>query len=105
MHMFDKHASNTKEKKQLRPILWCGNLYEFEFYHTFVWMYAIFVKVFQVQNVFIYDFVDVVKTCEGDFYRLYVNPITSYGHGNDVFKIFLPIVHHSYDPLHMVWIF
>ncbi len=36
---------------------------------------------------------------------MYVDPITSYGHVDGVFKIFLAIVHHSYDPLHIIWIF
>ncbi len=36
---------------------------------------------------------------------MYVDPITSYGHVDGVFKIFLATMHHSYDPLHMVWIF
>jgi hypothetical protein len=53
----------------------------------------------------LYDFVDVVKVHEGDLYKLYVDPITNYGHVDGVFKIFLAIVHLSYDPLHMVWIF
>jgi hypothetical protein len=62
-------------------------------------------KFVQACDVFIYDFVDVVKAYEGDMYRLYVDPITSYGHVNGVFQTFLVIVHYSYDPLHMVWIF
>jgi hypothetical protein len=59
-------------------------------------------KFVQAHNVFICDFVDVVKACEGDLYRLYVDPITSYGHANGFFQTFLAIVHYSYDPLHMV---
>ncbi len=62
-------------------------------------------KFVQACDVFICDFVDVVKACEGDIYRLYVDPITSYGHTNGVFQTFLAIVHYSYDALHMVWIF
>jgi hypothetical protein len=30
--------------------------------------------------VFICDFVDAVKACEGNLYRLYVDPIMSYRH-------------------------
>jgi hypothetical protein len=62
-------------------------------------------KFVQVQNVFICDFVDVIKACEGNLYKLYVDPITSYGHVDGIVQIFFAIVHHSYDPLHMVWIF
>jgi hypothetical protein len=56
-------------------------------------------------NVFICDIVDATKACEGDLYILYVDIVTSYGHVNGVFQTFLVIVHHSYDPLYMVWIF
>ncbi len=38
-------------------------------------------------------------------YILYVDIVTSYGHVDEVFQTFLVIVHHSYDPLHVVWIF
>jgi hypothetical protein len=56
-------------------------------------------------NVFICDIVDAAKAYEGDLYILYVDIVTSYGHVDGVFQTFLVIVHHSYDPLHMVWIF
>jgi len=51
------------------------------------------------------DIVDVAKAYEGDLYILYVDIVTSYGHVDGVFQTFLVIVHHSYDPLHMVWNF
>jgi len=62
-------------------------------------------KFVQACDVFNCDFVDAVKACERNLYKLYVNPITSYGHADGVFQTFLVIVHYSYDPLHMVWIF
>jgi hypothetical protein len=55
--------------------------------------------------VFICNFVHVVKACEGNLYRLYVDPIMSYGHAKGFFQTFLAIMHYSYDPLHMVWNF
>jgi hypothetical protein len=65
-------------------------------------MYAIFVKVCSSSRCVHFDFVDAVKVCERNLYRLYVDPITSYGHVDGVFQIFLVIVHHSYNPLYMV---
>jgi hypothetical protein len=56
-------------------------------------------KFNQAQDVFICDFVDLIKACEGDIYKLYIDL-----HIDGVFQIFLAIVHHSYDSLHMVWI-
>ncbi len=38
-------------------------------------------------------------------YILYFDTITSYGHVDGIFQTFLVIVHRSYDPLHMDWIF
>jgi hypothetical protein len=67
-------------------------------------MYVIFVKVCSSSRCIHFDFIDVVKACERDLYRMNVDPITSYGHVHGVFQIFLPIVHHSYDPLYMAWI-
>jgi len=37
-------------------------------------------KFVQAQDVFICDFIDIVKACEGDLYRVYVEPITNYGY-------------------------
>jgi hypothetical protein len=68
-------------------------------------MYEFLSKFIQAYDVFICDFVDAVKACERDLYILYVDTITSYGHVDGVFQTFLVIMHHSYDPLHMVWIF
>ncbi len=62
-------------------------------------------KFIQAYDVFICDFVDVVKAYEGNLYILYVDTTISYGHVDGVFQTFLVIVHHSYDPLHLVWIF
>jgi hypothetical protein len=62
-------------------------------------------KFVQAWDVFNCDFVDAVKACERNIYKLYVDPITSYGHADGIFQTFLVIVHYSYDPLHMVWIF
>jgi hypothetical protein len=56
------------------------------------------------QDVFICDFIDVVKACEGTLYRMYVDLITSYGYGDGIFQTFLVVANHTYDPLHMVWI-
>jgi hypothetical protein len=52
-------------------------------------------KFAQAQNVFIHDFIDVVKTCEKKLYKLYVDPVTNYCHVDGIFQTFLAIVHHS----------
>jgi hypothetical protein len=61
-------------------------------------------KFAQAQNVFICDFIDTVKACEGDLYRVYVDTITNYSYGDGIFQTFLVVANHTYDPLHMVWI-
>lgn len=61
-------------------------------------------KFVQARDVFIYDFFDVFKACDKNLYKLYVDLNTIYGHIDGVFQILLVIVHHSYDPLHTVWI-
>ncbi len=43
-------------------------------------------KFVQVQDVFVCDFVDAIKACERDLYKLYVDPITTYGHADGVFS-------------------
>jgi hypothetical protein len=48
-------------------------------------MYAIFVKVCSSLRCIHFDFVDAIKACEGDMYKLYVDPITSYGHADGAF--------------------
>jgi len=42
-------------------------------------------KFAQVQDVFVCDFVDAIKACERDLYKLYFDPITTYGHVDGVF--------------------
>jgi hypothetical protein len=61
-------------------------------------------KFVQARDVFICDFIDIVKACERDLYRVYVDAITSHGYGDGIFKTFLVIANHTYDPLHTVWI-
>jgi hypothetical protein len=62
-------------------------------------------KFVQVWDVFICDFVDAIKACERDLYKLYVDLITNYGHADGLFQIFLAIVHHSYASIHMDFFF
>jgi hypothetical protein len=42
-------------------------------------------KFAQARDVFICDFIDVVKACEKDLHRKSFDPITSYGYGNGIF--------------------
>ncbi len=86
MHMFDEQTSNTTIK---------GNLYLLCYVETFMGLSYIlplfecmqyFSKFVQACDVFIFYFVDVVKACEGDLCRLYVDAITNYGHVDGVFQ-------------------
>jgi len=43
-------------------------------------------KFVQAQDVFVCDFVDAIKACERDLYKLYVDPITTYGHADGIFS-------------------
>jgi hypothetical protein len=45
-------------------------------------------KFVQAQDVFICDFIDAIKACEMDLYRMYVDPITSYDYGDEIFQTF-----------------
>jgi len=42
-------------------------------------------KFAQAQDVFICDFIDAIKACERDLYRMYVDPFTSYDYGDGIF--------------------
>ncbi len=63
-----------------------------------------FEKFVQARDVFICDFIDAIKACERDLYKMYVDLVTSYDHGDGILQAFLDVVDHTYDPLHMVWI-
>jgi len=104
MPMFDEQITNTLAKANLDlfynvkislglicilPLLEC-----MQFVSKFI----------QARNVFICDFIDIIKACERDLYRLYVDLIISHGYGDGIFKTFLVVANHTYDPLHMVWI-
>jgi hypothetical protein len=43
-------------------------------------------KFFQTQDVFVCDFVDAIKACEKNLYKLYVDRITTYGHVDGIFS-------------------
>jgi hypothetical protein len=58
----------------------------------------------QFYDLFICDFVDVIKICERNLYKVYVNLIISYVHANGVFQTFLTIANYIYDSLQMAWI-
>ncbi len=103
MHTFDEQSSNTTTK---------GNLYLFCELETFMGLSCIipllkcmqFLSKFaQAWDAFIFYFVDAFKACEGNLYRLYVDLIMINGHVDGVFQTFLAFMHHSYDPLHMIW--
>jgi hypothetical protein len=102
--MFDEQVAITSEKTNLD--LLCNVT-------TFIGLICIlpllecmqFLSKFaQAQDVFICDFIDTVKACEWDLYRVYVDPITNYGYGNGIFHTFLVAANDTYDPLLMVWI-
>jgi hypothetical protein len=59
-------------------------------------------KFAQTQDAFICDFVAIVKSCQGDLYRMHCNEKTRYGH--NVFGQNLDIVDHRNDVLDHVWV-
>jgi hypothetical protein len=83
MHMFDEHALNTTIKGNLNFL--CDVETFLGLSYIIQWMYAIFVKVCSSLRC-ICDFVDAIKACERDLYKLYVNPIINYGHANGVLQ-------------------
>jgi hypothetical protein len=104
MHTFDEQSSNTTTK---------GNLDFFCDVETFMDLSCIIPllkcmqslsKFVQARDAFICDFVYAFKACEGDLYGLFVDLIMNNGHVDGVFQTSLAFMHHSYDPLHMIWI-
>jgi hypothetical protein len=103
--MFDEHALNTKAKGNLDLLCDVETFLGLSYIIPLLGCMQSLSKFVQVWDVFICDFVVTIKACERDLYKLYVDPITNHGHADGIFQIFLAIVHHSYDPIHMVWIF
>jgi len=103
--MFNEHALNTKAKGNLNLLCDVETFLGLSYIIPLLGCMQSLSKFVQVWDIFICDFVDAIKVCERDLYKLYVDPITNYGHVDGIFQIFLAIVHHSYDPIHMVWIF
>lgn len=64
----------------------------------------VYSKFIHSHDLFICVFIDGIKACEKDMYKMYVNLIMNYGHTNEFFQIFLAIVNHIYDYTYMAWI-
>jgi hypothetical protein len=54
----------------------------------------VFIKKIQGKDVFIYDFVTMVKICQVDLFMMYYNPFTSYQHEH--FQVLYGIVDNSF---------
>jgi hypothetical protein len=102
--MFDEQTSNILAKANLDLLCNVENFLGLTCILPLLECMQFLLEFAQAQDVFICDFIDVNKACERDLYRMYVDPVTSYGYGDGIFQTFLVDVDHTYDPLHMVWI-
>jgi hypothetical protein len=54
-------------------------------------------KFIHSHDLFICVFIDAIKACERNLYKMYVNLIMNYGLSNEFLQIFFAIVNHIYD--------
>ncbi len=60
-------------------------------------------KFIHFLELFIFVFIDAIKACERNLYKMYVNLIMNYGLSNEFFQIFFANFE-SHLWLHMAWI-
>ncbi len=102
--MFDEQTSNILAKANLDLLCDVESFLVLTCILPLLEYMQFLLKFVQAWDVFICDFIDAIKACERDLYRMYVDPTTSYDYGDEIFQTFLDVVDHTYDPLHMVWI-
>jgi hypothetical protein len=60
------------------------------------------IKFAQLKDVFVYDFIAIVKICEGDVYHMFYD--SQFSFEGDVFIIFKALINTTHDNINLRWI-